>query len=198
MDDQSLIERFLSGDVAAFNTLVWRWEKPIYNFAYRYVGSSEVARDVTQQTFIRAYTSLGRLKNRAHFSTWLHQIALNLSRDELRRKRPMLSVEEVRSDGDDCQLLAAELADNPQHRPDATAHNSHLAEVLKRAILSLPEEQRLVIIMKHYQGLKFTEIAEVVAAPVNTVKARLYRGLTTLRHILERWGFAPEVLEHEL
>ncbi|MGQ9854318.1 MAG: RNA polymerase sigma factor [Candidatus Oleimicrobiaceae bacterium] len=197
MDDQALIERFLAGDVAAFNTLVWRWEKPIYNFAYRYVGTAEVAKEVTQQTFIRAYTGLRRLKNRARFSSWLHQIALNISRDELRRRRSLLSMEEVHEEGAGHHLWA-EPADDPRDRPEAVAHNSHLAEALKRALLSLPEEQRLVIIMKEYQGLKFREIAEVVAAPVNTVKSRLYHGLAALRSLLEQWGIAQEVVEDEL
>ncbi|MBC7188239.1 MAG: sigma-70 family RNA polymerase sigma factor [Calditrichaeota bacterium] len=198
MDDQTLIERFLAGDVAAFNTLVWRWEKPIYNFAYRYLGTAEAAKEVTQQTFIRAYTGLRRLKSTACFSTWLHQIALNLSRDELKRRRPSLSIDSEQRPTEDGHPLPAELPDLPEDRPDCVAHNSHLAAVLKRAVLSLPEEQRVVIIMKQYQGLKFREIADVLGQPVNTVKSRLYHGLLALRQILEEWGVAQEVLDHEM
>lgn len=198
MTDQALIERFLSGDVGAFNTLVWRWEKPIYNFVYRYVGSTEAAREVTQQTFVRAYTGLRRLKDTAKFATWLHQIAINLSRDELRKRRPFLSLEGMRMDQNEGEQVPAELWDNPQDRPDACAHHSHLSQVLHRALLSLPEEQRVVIIMKQYQGFKFTEIAEALAQPVNTVKSRLYHGLLTLRRLLEQWGYAEEVLGNDL
>lgn len=198
MTDQALIERFLSGDVGAFNTLVWRWEKPIYNFVYRYVGTTEAAREITQQTFVRAYASLRRLKDTRKFSTWLHQIALNLSRDELRRRRPLLSLEGMRKAEREDQQVPDQLWDDPQHRPDASAHNSHLADVLHRALLSLPEEQRVVIVMKQYQGLKFTEIADVLAQPVNTVKSRLYHGLLALRRLLEQWGYAEEVLSNDL
>ncbi|MCR4439581.1 MAG: sigma-70 family RNA polymerase sigma factor [bacterium] len=198
MDDQALIERFLAGDVAAFNTLVWRWEKPIYNFVFRYVGTAEAAKEVTQQTFIRAYTGLRRLKNTACFSTWLHQIALNLSRDELKRRRPLLSLDGEHCATEEGHSLPSELSDLPENRPDCVAHNSYLAAVLKRAVLSLPEEQRVVIIMKQYQGLKFREIADVLAQPVNTVKSRLYHGLVALRRILEEWGVAQEVLDHEM
>ncbi len=198
MTDQVLIERFLSGDVGAFNTLVWRWAKPLYNFVYRYVGSAEAAREITKQTFIRAYTGLQRLKNRASFGTWLHQIALNLSRDELQKRRPILSLENLRENEGQTRTLPNELWDNPEQRPDAAAHNSHLGDVLRRALLSLPEEQRVVIIMKQYQGFKFSEIAEVLAQPLNTVKSRLYHGLVAMRRLLEQWGFSEEVVDHEL
>jgi len=87
MTDAELIQKFLDGNTEAFNTLVWRWEKNVYNFVLRYLGDREEAKDVCQQTFIRAYRKLRHLRTPEKFSTWLYQIALNICRDEIKRRR---------------------------------------------------------------------------------------------------------------
>jgi RNA polymerase sigma-70 factor (ECF subfamily) len=199
MTDQVLIERFLEGDVAAFNTIFWRWEKPICNFAYRYVGGLEMAKEVTQQTFIRAYKNLHRLRDSARFSSWLHQIALNICRDELKRKkRRHVSVEELESNNENGCMLPAELSDNPNDRPDSSTHKVQLADILKKALQEIPDEQRVVVIMKEYQGLKFNEIADILNEPINTVKSRMYYGLNALKNILTEWKINQEELSYEL
>jgi RNA polymerase sigma-70 factor (ECF subfamily) len=199
MTDQALINKFLDGDVAAFNTLVWRWEKPIFNFAYRYVGGVETAKEATQQTFIRAYKNLHRLNDTARFSTWLHQITLNICRDELKRqKRIFVSVEGLQSDTESGSSLPRELWDTPGDRPDSNTHNAQLADILKRALRSLPEEQRVVVVMKQYQGLKFSEIADILKEPINTVKSRMYYGLSALRRILKEWDIDQEAIGYEV
>lgn len=181
MTDAELIARFLSGQINAFNTLVKRWERPIYNFILRYVGNREETRDLSQQTFIRAYKSLKRLRDPEKFSTWLYQVALNSCRDAARnRSRRPLSLDALQeNDFDDLP----ELATSPAHHPDAFAHAQNVRDLLNRALQSIPEEQRVVVIMKEYQGLKFTEIADALSAPLNTVKSRMYYVLSALKKI---------------
>ena len=199
MTDQVLIEKFLNGDVSAFNTIVWRWEKPICNFAYRYMGGLEMAKEVTQQTFIRAYKNLHRLRDSSRFSSWLHQIALNICRDELKRnKRRYVSVQELELNSESGSNLPLELSDSPSDRPDSSAQKVQLADILKKALQEIPEEQRVVVIMKEYQGLKFNEIADILNEPLNTVKSRMYYGLNALKKILLEWKINQEELSYEL
>lgn len=88
MTDTELIQKFLSGDIDAFNRLVWRWEKPIFNFILKMCCDFEASKDICQKTFIRAYKSLRKLKDHAKFKSWLYQIAVNLCRDEIRKLVP--------------------------------------------------------------------------------------------------------------
>jgi len=199
MNDEFLIQKYLAGDVGAFNTLVWRWEKPIFNFILRYIGDADLSKDVMQQTFIRSYRSLKKLKDHRKFSTWLFQIALNLCRDELKRNRhTMLPIDEARCESDSERQVKTVLTADPREHPGALTESNDLALLLKQALQQIPEEQRVVIIMKQYHGLKFTEIADILKEPLNTIKSRMYYGLTALRKVLEQWGLDREDLGYEV
>lgn len=180
--DEELVARAQDGDVSSFDVLVRRWERKIRGAIYRIVGSDDEALDLCQETFLKAYRGLGSFKREARFSSWLYQIALNLCRDRLRRKRGKTWVSL-----DDLEDGAAA----PQ-TPGPTALDLVEARDLSRtvavAVAALPEEQREVIVLKEYQGLTFLEIAEVLGLPMSTVKTRLYRGLGQLKDQLERQG----------
>ncbi|MBC8491544.1 MAG: sigma-70 family RNA polymerase sigma factor [Candidatus Marinimicrobia bacterium] len=199
MNDEFLIQEFNSGNVSAFNTLVWRWEKPIFNFILRYIGDHDQAKDVMQRCFIRAFKSLGKLKNHARFSTWLYQIALNLCRDELKKRKYLTySISEVRDyDDSDDKVNKVVIVDQSQD-PTRHVYREDLAKLLQKALMSIPEEQRVVIIMKQYHGLKFTEIAEILKTPLNTIKSRMYYGLEALQKVLNKWGVDREDLGYEM
>jgi len=199
MTDADLITRFLDGQNGAFNTLVWRWQDRLYNFVLRYVGNREEARDLCQKIFIRAYRSLGDLRDPERFSTWIYQIALNTSRDQLRhqQRHSNLSLDHFEEEhGQPHPVL--EQADAQFPPTDAGTHAQDLRDLLSRALQTIPEEQRVVVVMKEYQNLKFTEIAAVLEAPVNTVKSRLYYGLKGLRKIFDQWGLSEENIGYEL
>jgi RNA polymerase sigma-70 factor, ECF subfamily len=180
--DEELVEAFRRGDLSAFDGLVARWERKIRGAVHRILGNEEESRDVCQEAFLKAYRALDSFKSEARFSSWLYQIALNLCRDRLRRRRgrTLVSLDEVEETG---TTLAT-------RRPNAheLVEAGELARTVAAAIAALPEEQREVIVLKEYQELTFVEIAEVLGLPASTVKTRLYRGLGQLRIALERQG----------
>ena len=199
MTDSTLIRQYLNGDVGAFNMLVWRWEKPIYNFILRTMGNTETAKDICQTTFIKTYRELRRLRDHERFSPWIYRIALNLCRDEMKKKknRHMVYIDEVMEDEPRLNSTGS-LPDNGSDSPEDLAHRNQVSDILKKALQALPEEQRVIIIMKQYQELKFIEIADILKTPINTVKSRLYYGLRALRKILEDSDTGKEVLFNEM
>jgi RNA polymerase sigma-70 factor, ECF subfamily len=184
LTDEELVARSVGGDTDSFNQLIKRWERPIYALAYRTLGREEDARDVCQETFLRAFRALGGFKGQAKFSSWLYRIALNLCRDWQRRERraPVVAA----PDGVDLVELAGE-GEGVERVDDAVARKD-LSRAVAKAMRSLPEDQRTAIVLKEYHGLTFQEIAELLGCPLSTVKTRLYQGLTVLRRELERDG----------
>jgi RNA polymerase sigma-70 factor (ECF subfamily) len=182
--DEELVARSSGGDLDAFNQLVVRWERPIYALAYRVIGREEDARDVCQETFLRAYRALGGFKGQAKFSSWLYRIALNLCRDWIRRERrtPVAQAPE----GVDLIELAGETS--PSDSVEELVARREISRAVARAMADLPEEQRTAIILKEYHGLTFQEIADMLECPLSTVKTRLYQGLSVLRRQLARAG----------
>lgn len=182
--DEELVALSVGGDLDSFNQLVLRWERPIYALAYRVLGREEDARDVAQETFLRAFRALKGFRGQAKFSSWLYRIALNLCRDWIRRERraPVSQVPE----GMDIAELAGEAVAS-ESVEDRLARQQ-LGRVVGQAMSALPEEQRTAIILKEYHGLTFQEIAELLDCPLSTVKTRLYQGLTVLRRQLRDAG----------
>jgi RNA polymerase sigma-70 factor (ECF subfamily) len=182
--DEELVTRSVGGDTESFNQLIKRWERPIFALAYRTIGREEDARDVCQETFLRAFRALDGFKGQAKFSSWLYRIALNLCRDWLRRERRAPFV--PTPDGVDLVELAGE--GEGVERVDEIVAREDLSRAVARAMRSLPEDQRTAIVLKEYHGLTFQEIADLLGCPLSTVKTRLYQGLTVLRRELEKGG----------
>ncbi|MGE3843872.1 MAG: RNA polymerase sigma factor [Vicinamibacterales bacterium] len=180
--DEELVARSISGDVESFNQLVIRWERPIYALAYRVLGREEDARDVVQESFLRAFRALPGFKGQAKFSSWLYRITLNLCRDWIRRRNrtPELQAPE----GLDVIELAAE--QGPTESVEDVVTRKDQSRRVARAMQVLSEDQRTAIILKEYEGLTFQEIADLLGVPLSTVKTRLYQGLTVLRRELEK------------
>jgi RNA polymerase sigma-70 factor (ECF subfamily) len=175
--DEELVARSKTGDLDSFNQLVKRWERPIFALAYRTLGREEDARDVTQETFLRAFRALAGFKGDAKFSSWLYRIALNLCRDWIRRERrtPLVATPE----GVEIEQLIADRS--PVESVEELAARAELSREVAKAMQHLPTEQRQAIILKEYHGLTFQEIADLMKCPLSTVKTRVYQGLTTLR-----------------
>lgn len=182
--DEELVARSMDGDVDSFNQLIKRWERPIYALAYRVLGREDDARDVCQDTFLRAYRAINGFKGQAKFSSWLYRIALNLCRDWIRRQKRTPTVQ-VPEDVDIADL-AAEVG--PTESIERLVARREMGRAVAIAMAALPEEQRTAIILKEYHGLTFQEIADMQGCPLSTVKTRLYQGLSVLRRQLEQGG----------
>ena len=182
--DEELVAQSVGGDADSFNELILRWERPIYALAYRTIGREEDARDVCQETFLRAFRALPAFRGQAKFSSWLYRIALNLCRDWIRRER-RTPIVEAPADVDMIEL--AEAAEPSESIEDLIARKD-LVRAVERVMARLPEEQRTAIVLKEYHGLTFQEIADLVGCPLSTVKTRLYQGLTVVRREMAKGG----------
>lgn len=173
VEDRDLVLAARTGSVDAFNRLVSRWEKRVYNYLLRLVRDREEALDLSQETFLKAWRHLGRLEDPERFRQWLFRIAHNEAFSRFRRERP-----EVEDDG----------SERPSGQAVAVAGSAvyplELELAVAAALEQLPPEQREVVVLKVYQGFKFEEIAQIQSAPVSTVKSRLYAALDQLRNVL--------------
>lgn len=184
--DEELVARSMDGDVESFNQLIKRWERPIYALAYRTLGREEDARDVCQETFLRAYRAINGFKGQAKFSSWLYRIALNLCRDWMRKQRRQ-PVVQMPEDVDITELASEQ---GPVESIETLVARKELGRAAAIAMAALPEEQRTAILLKEYHGLTFQEIADMQGCPLSTVKTRLYQGLSVVRRQLEQGGMS--------
>jgi RNA polymerase sigma-70 factor (ECF subfamily) len=180
--DEELVARSIRGDNDSFNELILRWERPIYALAYRTIGREEDARDVCQETFLRAFRALPGFRGQSKFSSWLYRIALNLCRDWQRRERRTPVVQPP----EDMDVMELAVAAEPSESIEDLVARKDLMRGVEKAMALLPEEQRTAIVLKEYHGLTFQEIADLVGCPLSTVKTRLYQGLTVLRRELAK------------
>jgi RNA polymerase sigma factor (sigma-70 family) len=184
VDTSHLIRSAQAGDTDAFNALVLAHQDQVYSLALRFMGQRASAEDATQEAFLRAYRAIRTFRG-DRFRAWLLSIVANTCRDELRRqrRRPALSLDLPR--GDDG---AAFDPVDPGRTPEDGAMNSELRAALERALLQLPEDWRLVVVLSDVHGLSYQEVAQVAALPVGTVKSRLSRARGRLRDILMATG----------
>lgn len=196
-DDAELVGRVRSGDVDAFEVLVRRYERRIYNLALRYSGDPEDARDLTQEAFIRAYQALASFRGEASFPTWLYRIATNVCFDELRRRRhrPEATLDEplATRDGETERQVA-----DGQPGPSQRLEQKELGEIIQREIAALSEEYRAVVILRDLQDLAYEEIAEVLGISLGTVKSRLHRARAALRARFEALELFPAAGVHRV
>ncbi len=182
-EEKALIERCKQGDLAAFNELVKKYEKQVYNFAYRLTGNYDDANDIAQDAFLRVYNAIGGFRGDASFTTWLFRITTNVFLDERKRARahPHASLDEYLEL--DESSVARQIEDTSPS-PEALTEEKERGQILQRAIQSLPEYQRAMVILYHTQQKSYEEIAEIMSLPIGTVKSRLNRARLALKEKL--------------
>jgi RNA polymerase sigma-70 factor, ECF subfamily len=187
LSDGELIARAQESDLDAFNHLVARHQNAVYNVALRYVRAPDLADDVTQDTFLRAYSAIDTFHNNGGvgFRSWLLRIASNRALDILRarKRRPAESLDAAMDDEESTWAPA-----DPSETPPQFAERGDLAQHLESALGQLSPDQRLVVILSDIQGHSYDEIAEIVGTAPGTVKSRLHRGRARLREILREAG----------
>ena len=182
LTDSFLVERCRDNDDAAFSEVVARYKAKIYNYVYRMTGSSEDAEDLTQEVFIRMYTSIDSFRGQSSLNTWLFRIAGNLCIDRFRRTKnrtPAYSLDEPTGEADQTQEV-------PDHtyEPHRLLENVELADQIQQALSMLPEKLRATLLLHDVEGLPYEEIAQVVGCPLGTVKSRLFNARMQLRQHL--------------
>ncbi len=182
VEDRDLILQTRKGKVEAYNLLISRWEKRIYNYVLRLVRNREDALDLTQDVFLKAYQNVNKLDNVERFGPWLFRIAHNETFSLLRRQRP-----------DRVELNEA-IAEDPGSSPFESGGGRllplELSIAVTAAIARLKPEQREAVVLKVFEGFKFEEIAEILDTPVSTVKSRLYTAFDQLKDVLAPIGRA--------
>ncbi|MBI2816738.1 MAG: sigma-70 family RNA polymerase sigma factor [Acidobacteria bacterium] len=181
--DGRLVKQARKGNVEAFNQLISRWEKRLYNYLLRLIRHREDSLDVCQEAFLKAYRSLSSLDDPEKFPQWLFRIARNLAFSHLRRETPLERAESwPEDDGEDAI---------PHTRtstiPIGSARSMFALELehtVAKALECLTPEQQEAIVLKVYHGFRFAEIAEILSCPVSTVKSRIYSGFSQLRELL--------------
>lgn len=174
--DSSLVKKCANGDKLAFEALVERYERPIYNIAYRVMNNSEDAMDITQNIFMKAYQKIDTFDRSRKFFSWLYRIAVNESINYSKLKHLTGEI--------DSDHVIRERGLNPEQK----YAQSEMHEDLQNAIESLDFKYRTVIVLKHFQGLSYKEMSEILEIPEKTVKSRLFTGRQLLKNILTERG----------
>jgi RNA polymerase sigma-70 factor (ECF subfamily) len=180
--DADLIQRWQRGDPAAFEGIVRRWQHRIAGFLSRYVPEADLVSDLCQEVFLRVCQAGSRYRENGHFSTWIYRIALNVARDAARRRRPPALA--IRSDTP-AAMAPVEIA----------CGQSELNGLVSQAIGELPENLRLVLVLRHYEEMSFEDMARLTDTPASTLKSRFTAALIRLRDRLQELGCGPEEIE---
>jgi len=173
----------LYDDHGDFDRLVHRWQEPIRRLCTRMLGDPHRGEDLKQDTFVRLFEKRKDYQPKGRFSTFLWRIALNLCYDELRRQKRRR--EFFSTNDSDSPDEASEEAPSETSRPDERAADLEEGEIVRRAVLQLPEIYRAVVVLRHYEDLKLARIAEVLEIPEGTVNSRMAEALVRLSRALE-------------
>lgn len=183
-DTIDLVSKAKAGNEKAFAALMNQWHKRIYNYAYRYSNQRAFAQEVVQQTFIQVYRKFDQLEDVLRFKPWLYKIASNCCHSEQRSRTNR-------------NALVSTINEMPEvlesTTPSELYEKKERKNLVRMILQHIPEDQRVVIVMKEYEGLKFREIAEILGESENTVKSRLYYGLDAMKKQLLKRNLKEEI-----
>jgi RNA polymerase sigma-70 factor (ECF subfamily) len=177
-DAPRFLDRLRAGDVPAFEELVMTYQHRVFGVALRMLGNRAEAEDVAQEAFVRAHRALGAFRGDAKLSTWLYAITSRLCLNRLASGERRMARQ-----GEDALLRLSDAGP----RPDAALERRELETALGRAIAELPEDRRIVVVLRDLEGLSYEEIAQVLELELGTVRSRLHRARAELKEKLERF-----------
>jgi len=182
-DENFLVQQALKGNRKAFEVLVHKYQKPIFHVIFKIVKDQEEAKDIMQETFLKAYSSLSTYKSQYRFTTWIYRIAVNNSIDYLRKKKiATLSLDQK------IETKYGKLSFEPKdwtHNPEIELVAKKKRFSIDKAIETLPKKYREVIVYRHKKEKSYKEISEILGIPAGTVKARIFRGRELLKKKLK-------------
>lgn len=173
-DDTDLITQCRNGDRHAFEVLLARYEKPVFNAAYRMLSSPDDARDVTQTVFLKAFENLHRYNPQYKFFSWIYRIALNESINCLKRQSRLDALDRE--------------PESATGGPEELTNNEQLNEIVQAALMTLKSDYRTVIVLKHFMDCSYLEISQILEIPEKKVKSRLYSARQLLKDALLKGG----------
>jgi len=183
-NDESLIRSFLSDDPDAFDLLVIKYKDMIFNLCYRIVNDYDDANDCAQETFIKVYKNMRQFRFQSSFSTWLYRIAINTCRNRIassgnRIRKKMLRVDNPGEAGSDTVDIH-----DCSFSPDSVFEKNEQARLIHQAIDALPEELKVLVVLRDLEGNSYEDIADITGVNLGTVKSRLARARHLLRESL--------------
>ena len=183
--DDELVRRVQAGNNDAFEELVRRYERKVYNITYRLMGNEQDASEALQDAFLRAYRFINRFQFKSSFFTWLYRIATNVSLSKLRKrdKVDMVSIDEPLNEAGD---LPFEIPDH-KFGPEQLMKQRELGQALQEAVDKLPADYKSVVVLRDLEGLSNEEVSKVLSLSVAAVKSRLHRGRLVLRDQLAKY-----------
>lgn len=183
--DEDLMEYFQNDREPAFTELVRRYQDRLHNFLYRYTHDHQDCEDLVQETLLRVHKSKASYERIAKFSTWMYTIALNLAKSLYKKKQRMYKIS-IHKDPNDSEDFEMQIED-PNILPDQQLHEKLSLEQLEKALMSLPEDFREVVILRDLQDMTYEEISEATGIPMGTVKSRINRGRAQIQHMIESY-----------
>jgi len=171
--DAQLVRRVQKGDKGAFDLLVLKYQHKIINLVMRYVRDPDMALDIAQDAFLKAYRALPRFRGESAFYTWMYRIAVNTAKNHLaaQRRRPM----DVELDFQDPEQFELHAKLRETDTPEGVTLGAELHAAVEKAIAALPEDLRTAIVLRELEGMSYEEIAETMECPVGTVRSRIFR-----------------------
>lgn len=192
VSEKKIIEKVLGGDANAFEELVLKYEKTVYNLALRMVGDRDDASDMTQEAFIKAYGSLSSFRGDSKFSVWIYRIATNVCLDFLRSKSRKQQVSLTVSDDDD-EDAQLDIPD-PSSAPEQQLMQKMSMQSVEEGLKTLPDKQRQILVMRELGGMSYAEIGAALSLEEGTVKSRIFRARKRLCTFLLDSGNIPDSL----
>ncbi len=174
--EQALIKKVKKGDLDAYGPIIQDYQSSVFNVCCRILGNRQEAEDLTQEAFLRAYHQISRYDLNRPFGPWMRTLAANLCYNHLKRAR--LNRVPLEDEKDT-------IKDDSKYGPEGALEINQEHQVLYQAIWKLPDTQRMVLELRHFQGLSYQEMAEALNLPLNTVRSHLYRGRQKLAELLE-------------
>jgi RNA polymerase sigma-70 factor (ECF subfamily) len=183
--DDELVRRVQNGNTEAFEELVRRYERKVYNITYRLLGNEQDASEALQDSFLRAYRFIGKFQFKSSFFTWLYRIATNVSLSKLRKREKVdvVSIDEPLNEAGDLPL---EIPDY-KYNPERMMQQREIRRALQEAVDKLPPDYRSVVVLRDLEGLSNEEASRVLSISVAAVKSRLHRGRLVLRKRLSKY-----------
>jgi len=189
IDDTALVEQCRTGDSAAMERLVLKYQNRIYNVILRICANTDDAAELTQDTFVKIIESIDRFKGKSSFYTWAFRIAVNLTLNYCRRSNRLsfrsLDADDYENGGKAAHALSEFLSDERAPDPSTVAQNKELGEIALELLMKLDDEHRTVIVLRDIEGMNYAQIAAVLGVELGTVKSRISRARSNLREIME-------------